>query len=744
MKRTNLLKIWSLTLFLTLCISLYHGILYAQAPIPTFTGGELFEFPAKLQLYARDKATNKANVPVSGRIADSQPYTSVRLKVFRDANRNGIFSNAEIVDSRDAALSTPSGGYKTFSFTPYPLPAELYNYQFRFIGINSSGIETQLATTDSVVAGDVYIIHGQSNAEAFNNCESGLYPCNPNSDGETFVSGGNPIVGLERSFVRVYGNGNGAGWYNSTNLQESYSLMPKSWGIGSGLVGRKHEGFRHTGQWGMYLARLIAQNHGIPVSIFNEAYGAEIRHFQKNSNRLDPTGRNNYACLLSRTQEAGLQNKITAIFWFQGEGNMTNADGQQLDKDGYKAEFNILYNNWKLDYPSFTKLYVFQVKRGCFEGYPDYNPTLTPDLALNIMQAQREIVAERPEAVLISSTNITQAQDFGSTGYCHYVFSGGYESVGQRAYNQVKRHFYNTGLTEKNLDSPEPDKADYSFDVPNRIVISLKNQTDTYTLNGTGIQNDFRLEGGGYTITSVQLSGSFININYTMNAGTIVLPTAVSYFGHQGTANPSITNASGTGLITFRSLPIVSGSLPVDPLSLVVSRDGGSNKLRWKVETNDEFESFIIERGETRTSFIGLKEMYSTGESGIVSYSFTDIKPNARLSHYRIRAIRSNGKEIFSQIVTINNKLSEITDFRVYPNPVANAANATVTMKSSAMSTIQILDASGRILSNRKMQLQKGNNQFAMDELADLRSGTYIVRIICPTEIQQLRVVKSY
>ena len=743
MKQSNLLKIWSLTLPISLCLGLFSGITFAQAPIPTFSGGELFQFPAKLQFYARDKASNTAAVPVSGRIAEAQSYTSVRLKVFRDSDRNGVFANSEIVDTRNASLSAPSGGYKNFSFTPYQLPAELYNYQFRFIGVSSGNVETQLATTDSVVAGDVYIIQGQSNAEAFNNCESGLYDCNPNSDGESFIRGGNPNVSLIRSFVRVYGNGCGAGWYASDPI-DNYNNMPKSWAIGSGLVGRTHLGFRHTGQWGMYFSRLIAQNHGIPVCIFNGAYGAEIRHFQKNSTRLDPSGRNNYTSLLSRIQEAGLTNKITAIFWFQGESNMTTSEGQQLDKDGYKAEFNILYNNWNLDYPSFSKLYVFQVKRGCFEGSTTYNPSLTPNLALNIMQAQREIVAERPEAVLISSSNTTQAQDFGG-GYCHYVYTNGYQTVGQRAYNQVKRHIYNTGLTETNLDSPEPDKADYSFQVPNRVQISLKNTNDTYSLNGTGIQNDFRLEGdGSYTITSVQLVDKIINIDYTMNAGTVTPPTFVSYFGHAGLATPSISNATGTGLITFRSLPIVFGSLPVDPLSLTVSRNGANNMLRWKIETNEESELFVVERGENSSTFKDLKEIYSNGKNGTESYSFTDSKPNTQMSHYRIRAIKNNGKEIFSQVVTINNRLSEISDFRVYPNPVVHAANATVTLKSSAMATIQILDASGRIFSNRKLQLQKGNNQFAMDELVDLRAGTYIVRIISPTEVQQVRVVKSH
>jgi hypothetical protein len=64
-------------------------------------------------------------------------------------------------------------------------------------------------------------------------------------------------------------------------------------------------------------------------------------------------------------------------------------------------------------------------------------------------------------------------------------------------------------------------------------------------------------------------------------------------------------------------------------------------------------------------------------------------------------------------------------------------------MNEAAMATINLHDASGRLLSSRKLQLQKGNNQFSVGELLDYNPGTYIVRVVTATETQQIRVVKA-
>lgn len=745
MKQTNQ-KIWRISSVLTLILALFVSSTQAQAPLPTITNGTITAFPADYQLYPRiinpnDNSDDYALVTISGTIQSSSGFNRVRLKVLRD-NISGYPYNYSLARTLpDVSLNYVSGT-ASFSFVDQ-LTAELNDYRYELYGVNSSNNETFLVARSNIVAGDAIIISGQSNAEAINRCEQpgAPYPCNPNSDDQDFVGnkyGNDPPI-TDRNFIRVYGNGRGSGWYTAQSLGEDYSLMPKSWGFGSGVVGRFDERAnrnRHVGQVGAIFGRLLSTSEGIPICIFNGAYGAPILHFLKNSSRLDPTGRNNYNVLLSRIQEAGLQNNIRAIVWFQGESNMTDAENENLTTDQYKSQFNQLFDAWRLDYGSFEKLFVVQVKRGCFEN--------NPDDALKIMQAQQEIVNERPGvAHLISSSNTSQIFESGIS-FCHYSWVGGYEEIGKRLFEQVRRYLYGGNINDANWQSLIADKAAPGPD-PNQIQFSLKQTNDNITLSGSGIESDFRLEGGSYTITNVSINNALkrVVITYSKNSGTTQDPSSVSYFGHSGSAFPAITNSSGSGLAYFRSLPILNQPLPIDPLSLTVSRNGGAHQLRWKAESNERFDQFVVERGETRNSFKPVYEVYGTGQSGTIQYDFTDNKPNATVSHYRIRAIQQDGRELFSQVVTVNNRLNNVKEFRVYPNPVAGSANATINMNEAALATIHLHDASGRLLSSRKLQLQKGNNQFSLGELLDYNPGTYIVRVVTSTETQQIRVVKA-
>lgn len=739
MKQANQ-KIWCVYSVLTLILTLFVSLTHAQAPLPTIAGGKLYASPIEKQLYPRNLSTNNGTVVINGKMRFSgRSFVSMRRRVFRDDNGDNLYAVNEAVPAGLATVAlgnSPVNDSTDFAFPDFPLPAELFNYRFQILGVDNGGQETVLVDINEVVSGDAYIIQGQSNAESFSRCQQGLYPCNPNADQEPFFGVVNP--GPLRKFLRVYGNGQGAGRFADNNI-DSYNLMPKNWALGSATVSRTDQQIlrRHIGEWGTVMGMSILDEQDVPVCIINGAYGAPIGHFLSNApfSFGDPAQKNNYNSLLSRVQEAGLQNNIRAIFWFQGETNMTNIEGapNNLTTAQYKTAFNALYNNWLSDYPGFSKLFVVQVRRGCFES--------NPDDAMKISEAHREIVQERTGVAHLISTNNTIHAAEGGTLLCHYVFSGGYEEIGNRAYNLVKRYIYNEGLSDNNWESPEPDKADYG--TPGQVLIRLKNLADTYTLAGANIGNDFRLEGGSYTITNVQLAAGVITISYTTNPGTITLPTSVSYFGHAGPALPAIYNASNIGLISFRSLPIVTGSLPVDPLSLTVARNSSFNALRWKAEANDRFERFVVERGETRNLFRTIGELDGTGQDGVVQYEFTDSKPNVVVSHYRIRAIQQDGKELFSQVVTVNNRLNTVKDFRVYPNPVAGSANATIHLQEGALATINLHDASGRLLHTRKLQLQKGNNQFSLGELLDYNPGTYIVRVVTSTETQQIRVVKA-
>ncbi|MCU0385843.1 MAG: hypothetical protein MUE38_07430 [Flavihumibacter sp.] len=115
---------------------------------------QISSFPLDNQLYPRDLSTNRGTVTVSGSVSQTTNYRQMRLYVYRDGNW---------INSYTATLTYVNG---TASYTfSVQIPAERNNYRFALYGATRWS-ENHIRTANNVVAGDAYIIQGQSNAVA--------------------------------------------------------------------------------------------------------------------------------------------------------------------------------------------------------------------------------------------------------------------------------------------------------------------------------------------------------------------------------------------------------------------------------------------------------------------------------------------------------------------------------------------------------------------------------------------------
>src|SRR5690349_9247159 len=131
-----------LSRLLAVLLSLVTLTAYAQV---SFT-----ELPRPLQLYPRD-ADDSATVPIRGSVS-ILGYDSIGVEVYRN---NVLRKNVSV-------RAVYNAGVAEFAFKPR-IRAELAEYSFRVYGKTGTIIEL-LARRDSIVAGDVYLIAGQSNA----------------------------------------------------------------------------------------------------------------------------------------------------------------------------------------------------------------------------------------------------------------------------------------------------------------------------------------------------------------------------------------------------------------------------------------------------------------------------------------------------------------------------------------------------------------------------------------------------
>jgi Leucine-rich repeat (LRR) protein len=463
-----------------LCASLFAQV--------TFT-----DHPRTLQLYARMASADTGVVTVSGTVTSGGAnFSGIRVKVYRNITLQTTLNQNLTFNGTTAQFAIH-----------YGIKSELALYKFETSGI-SGATETPLRTADSVVCGDVFIIQGQSNAEAHS--FSGSASAN------------------QSPYIRVFGYSLGA--------------TDTLWRIGQGDGDQSTPG--NTGQWGLRMARLIVDNEKMPVAIFNGCRsGMAISFFARDNATPANTG-TNYGLLLNRLKKAGLAAQVYVLFWFQGEQNAN--DGTTTN--AYKSAFTTLRTGWLSDFPNIKKFYVIQIGSGC--NTSGVAASTFSEYVNQIKEAHRQLEQDLPDVVTMSSSGSIHFNDNGAC--CHYPFEKGYEPIGSNAYWLIARDFY--GKTGDNIDAPKIKFAEFSGS--REITLILKNMLDSVTWN-PGSDSCFRIEGSTAKIAAAKTWWNRIVL--TLSAS----PTGasgISYMGKIGPdADPLVRNSNGIGAVHFYKFP---------------------------------------------------------------------------------------------------------------------------------------------------------------------------------------------
>ena len=456
--------------------------------------------PLDKQLLGRNTSTNKGTATIAGEVDNNVvDYDQIDVELYRNGVLNNTFSQA----------LTYSGSIANFNFD-IDIEAELADYTFKIYG--KQGVNSTLEKTISdVVAGDVFIIQGQSNAEAMMRLESTTASAN------------------ESEFIRVYASGTSS---------PSTLYNDNKWYIAQGDGYNDTHG--NTGQWGIKVARMLMDSLNIPIAIFNGAHGGkEIAFFQRPisyQTSLD----SNYARLYYRINKAGLKDYIRAVLWSQGE-----SDAQyQVSTSEYVNYFNTLKNDWLQDYPNIEHFYIFQIKSGCGIDLSDI---------MNIREAQRLLAQNNTDISIMQTASIVHLSDG-----CHYPYVDGYEIFANRLFPLIYRDIYNVTST---TDVDVPMILDAAL--INSTTLEIETSANNLELNGFNSDDFINLffidpadesdQSINQSITNVQTSGNKIIITST---GFPTSSFNVSYLAENSETGNFITNDNGIELICFNKYPI--------------------------------------------------------------------------------------------------------------------------------------------------------------------------------------------
>jgi hypothetical protein len=168
--------------------------------------------------------------------------------------------------------------------------------------------------------------------------------------------------------------------------------------------------------------------------------------------------------------------------------------------------------------------------------------------------------------------------------------------------------------------------------------------------------------------------------------------------------------------------------LPVELVSFTGYNNKDQNVLNWVTASEKNVDKFEVEKstnGLSDWSYIGWQK--AVGGNVQKAYTFSDNQPVVGNNYYRLKIIDNDGTFTYSQ--TINIPISEalVNGFvKIFPNPTSGTVNLQLQSTKSSITTIEIANVLGQVVSTREATLSIGVIPVTLD-ISYLPNGTYFV-----------------
>ncbi len=264
-------------------------------------------------------------------------------------------------------------------------------------------------------------------------------------------------------------------------------------------------------------------------------------------------------------------------------------------------------------------------------------------------------------------------------------------------------------------------------------VISLPT---TVILPGTGIDHDGFISAYSWTKISGPVNG-VITGGATNTASVTGMIAGIYKFELRVT-----DNRGGVGRDTIL---VNFGSIVVPVILVDFSAAAKSNKttlLQWKTTSEINSDYFKVEKSADGRNFIQMGIVNAYGNSSTVkNYQMTDYFPEDGMNYYRLKMVDKDGQYQYSNIVNVNFKnvntaSVEIMSTGLYQNHI----DIKISSSKEQTASFAIYDASGRMLFNSDIILQKGVNAVYKNMM--LPNAVYYFKIVTSEEMLSVPMAK--
>ncbi len=238
--------------------------------------------------------------------------------------------------------------------------------------------------------------------------------------------------------------------------------------------------------------------------------------------------------------------------------------------------------------------------------------------------------------------------------------------------------------------------------------------------------------------------------SYTYSApnylDTVAIPTfiatgAMNGYQYRIRTATTLTNLSNddcsiyntTDIITLNVNPTGCNVLPVELLAFHVKLNSNNySELTWAAKQEQNLQHYEIERSldGRNFTFIGKVDAKNTGVFD-AHYIFNDPKAVTGKVYYRLKMIGASASSLkYSNILSVSNSLANLFEISSLVNPFQTKINFQLSAFKTEQVELQLTDALGHPLVNRKIIVSKGANAVSFDVPPHLQRGSYLLRIV--------------
>jgi hypothetical protein len=390
------------------------------------------------------------------------------------------------------------------------------------------------------------------------------------------------------------------------------------------------------------------------------------------------------------------------------------------------------------------------------------------------------------------AANVYSAQEVGDPGE-HHLITG--LTTGQSYLIQIDAVNPSGGATSNlafciGVNSPVPAGLVGTSNLISQCGTSFSNSTNGgYWQSGTGLQfanfdgvagNDFGFIGnntswstfcalitGTWSVTVSGVSNCTLPAPNQGVQGSVFTGTPTGLVNQGNSPNPIAPGASWTtpvinvaaGACAYIAIDGFAGDacnytvtltnlstpcivvLPIELLSFDIERLGADNRIKWVTSSERESDFFTIEKSFDGIKFLPIENIDGQGTSNSYTmYSIKDYNVSSGINYYRLKHTDFDGKFTYSETkAVIVSDRDAALNFSLVPNPsdALSQTSLILNKKISDAITVTILDINSNVVHEYLTEV----NGTTIELNHQLKSGVYIVRVICEGSVLTKRLV---